>query len=257
MSQIIILGSASAVPNAIADNTHLLIRQGNRSILVDCASNFMRHLPRAGIQFDQITDIILTHFHPDHVSGLPLLLMGMWLLGRKKPLTIYGLDHALERTRKMMELFDWESWPDFFQVTFCNILEQEMNIVFENADLRVYSSPVNHLIPTIGLRFEFIADGMSVAYSCDTEPCPQVVRLGKDVDILIHEAAGHSFGHSSSSQAAEVASKAGAKQLYLIHYPPQKEKQGVLLEDAKKIFDGPVRLAQDFMEIEIKRHPLR
>ncbi|MCJ7625224.1 MAG: MBL fold metallo-hydrolase [Anaerolineaceae bacterium] len=251
MSQIIILGSAFAVPNDTHDNTHLFIRQNERSILVDCAGNPMQHLPRAGIQFDQITDIILTHFHPDHVLGLPLLLMGMWLLGRKNPLTIYGLEHTLQRMKKMLELFDWDSWPDFYQVIFRIVPEQEMSIVFENTSLRVYSSPVKHLIPTIGLRFDFIADEKSVAYSCDTEPCQPVVKLGKDVDILIHEASGQSFGHSSASQAAEVAMNAGAKELYLIHYPPQKEKQLVLLEEARKIFDGPVCLAEDFMEIDL------
>jgi ribonuclease Z len=253
MGQIIILGSAYAVPNDTADNTHLFIRQDNRSILVDCASNPMQHLPRAGIQFDQITDIILTHFHPDHVSGLPHLLMGMWLLGRKNPLNIHGLDHTLDRTKKMMDLFDWETWPGFYKVTFCRVLEKEMNIVLESAGLRIYSSPVKHLIPTIGLRFEFIVDEISVAYSCDTEPCSQVVRLSKNVDILIHEAAGNSNGHSSSTQAAEIALQGGAKELYLIHYPPQKEKHPVLLEDAQKIFSGPVRLTKDFMEIELKK----
>ena len=63
--------------------------------------------------------MILTHFHPDHVSGLPSLLLDMWLMGRKDPLTIYGLAYTLERMEKLMEAYDWASWPGFFPVEFC------------------------------------------------------------------------------------------------------------------------------------------
>ena len=84
MAQIIILGSGYAIPNEQHENTHMLLKTSEKSILIDCASNPMQRLPQAGVKFDEISDIILTHFHPDHVSGLPILLMGMWLSGRKK-----------------------------------------------------------------------------------------------------------------------------------------------------------------------------
>ncbi len=84
-----ILGSANAIPDKNHENTHMAVVGENQTLLIDCVSNPIVQLRKAGIEPDQITDVILTHFHPDHVSGLPLLLMDMWLLGRQLPLNVY------------------------------------------------------------------------------------------------------------------------------------------------------------------------
>jgi ribonuclease Z len=248
MGQIIILGSGYAVPEEGHDNTHLFIQQGDLGILVDCASNPVVQLRKGGLDLDRISDLILTHFHPDHVSGVPLLLMDLWLLGRKKPLHIYGLTHTIERTETMMKLYDWKKWPNFFPVTFNRLPEQEMSLIISRPDLKIYSSPVKHLIPTIGLRVEFIPEDKSAAYSSDTEPCQPVVRLAAKADILIHEATGASLGHSSPSQAATIARQAEARQLILIHYSVQKAAE--TLQSAERVFDGPIKLAEDFMKFD-------
>lgn len=251
MAQIVILGSASAVPAVEHENTHMLVVEGDRNVLIDCGSNPVQHLNRAGIQFERLTDLILTHFHPDHVSGAPLLLMGMWLMGRKKSLEIYGLPHTMDRMEGMMTLFEWQRWPDFYPVNFNRVAGNELALVLETAGMRILASPVKHLIPTIGLRIEFKKSGKTVAYSCDTEPCDQVVRLAKDVDLLIHESTGNSIGHSSAVQAAEIACKANAKSLSLIHYPPDAHSD-TLLKEARRIFSGNVIVATDFMDFQFE-----
>lgn len=250
MEKLVTLGSASAIPGEQQENTHLLVVAGNRCVLIDCASNPIQHLRRGGVTFEALTDIILTHFHPDHVSGIPLLLMGMWLMGRRQPLSIYGIPHTLDRMEAMMDLFEWKRWPGFYPVDFVRVAEKEMALVCDFEELRVFASPVKHLIPTIGLRLEFLRSGKIAAYSSDTEPCRQVVRLAENADILIHEAAGESLGHSSPAQAAEIAGQARAHSLYLIHYSPEKDHAGLLLE-AKKVFPGPVDLAWDFMTLSL------
>jgi ribonuclease Z len=111
---------------------------------------------------------------------------------------------------------------------------------------------VEHVIPTIGLRFDFGRSGRAMAYSCDTEPCPQVIRLAAGVDLLIHEASGESRGHSSAEQAGTVARKAEAGRLLLIHYPTGKYAQGDPVEEARRAFQGPVALAKDYMTIEMQ-----
>jgi ribonuclease Z len=253
MGKVMILGTANAVPDEEHENTHLLIVENEHVILVDCASNPIQHLRRAGVQFDQVTDMILSHFHPDHVSGAPLLLMGMWLMGRTKPLHIYGLEHTIDRMEIMMNLFDWKRWPDFYPVYFHRIPEQEMSLVIDCPDLKIYGSLVKHMIPAMGLRVEFIQHDKVVAYSCDTEPCDQVARLADKADALIHEAAGPGLGHSGPGEAGQVAQKAHAQALYLIHYPAEKSKRDWLLGEARQNFDGKVILSQDFMTIDFER----
>jgi ribonuclease Z len=89
-----------------------------------------------------------------------------------------------------------------------------------------------------------------MAYSCDTEPCAQVIRLAEGADTLIHEAAGATRGHSSAAQAGEIASQAEVRKLYLIHYPTGKFANGNLVEEARLRYQGDVNLATDFMELD-------
>lgn len=226
----------------------MLVVGEKRMLLIDCVSNPIVRLEKAGVDFNNLTDIIVTHFHPDHVSGIPLLLMDMWLLGRNKPLNIYGLHYTLERVETMLNLYNWSEWPRFFPVVFYRLPSDEMTEVLSCDDFTVHASPVHHMIPNIGLRIQF-PNQKVLAYSCDTEPCDEVVRLSANADVLIHEATGESRGHSSAKQAGEIGAKAEAKKMFLIHYPTGRFARSGLVEEAKSVFDGDVELAKDFMQI--------
>jgi ribonuclease Z len=249
MPKVIILGSSNAIPTTDHENTHMAVVGDERMVMVDCVSNPILRLEKAGLDFNNLTDLIVTHFHPDHVSGLPLLLMDMWLMGRRKPINIYGLHHTLDRVEDLMGFYGWAEWPDFFPVAFYRLPMQEMTPIIDSSDFRIFSSPVHHLLPTIGLRFEFNHTNKTMAYSCDTEPCAQVIRLAAGADILIHESAGASRGHSSAAQAGEVANQAEVGKLYLIHYPTGKYASGDLIAEAHQRYQGEVALAEDFMEL--------
>ncbi|NPV57441.1 MAG: MBL fold metallo-hydrolase [Anaerolineae bacterium] len=249
MGKVTILGTSSAVPDENHENTHMVIQEAGRVILVDCVGSPVQRLKSARIDYDSISDIILTHFHPDHVSATPLLLMALWLMGRKAPINIYGLHDTLDRMKTMLDLFDWKNWPGFFPLAFFPMDEAE-SVLINDSFIKVTAIPVKHLVPTIGIRVDFKRSGKSMAYSCDTEPCPAVEQIANGVDVLIHEAAGNTVGHSSAGQAAEMAKKTGAQSLYLIHYPVGVETRVRLLEEARNTFDGPVSLAKDLQVIE-------
>lgn len=253
MAEIIILGTANAVPDAHHENTHMVVLEGSRVVLVDCAGSTFIRLQQAGVPPESITDIVLTHFHPDHVSGAPLFLMDLWLQGRKHAVTIHGLGYTLERFEKMMALYDWQAWPGFYPVNLREVTSEERAVVIGEADFRVLASPVKHLLPTLGLRFEFPRLEKSVVYSCDTEPCPQVARLAVGTDLLIHEATGATVGHSSAAQAGAIAREAEAKRLFLIHYASLANggQPEALVKEAGKEFQGEVRLTQDFQRLDI------
>ena len=251
MPRLIILGTASAVSDDNHDNTHLLIEGSNSVVLIDCGSNPVVKMKRFGIHYERLTDMILTHFHPDHVYGVPILLMHMWLLGRDRALRVYGLNHCLERTEDMMHSFSWNTWPNFFPVAFHRVAERPASLVLDNDDFRITSYPVKHYIPTIGLRIEVKETGKIIGYSCDTEPVPNIIDIAKGADILLHEAAGAEPGHSSAAQAGEMATEAGAKKLVLVHYNVWDSDPSVLVPEARTTFDGPVELASDYTVYEV------
>lgn len=252
LPRLVILGSAAVVPDAEHENTHMLLHGESGAILIDVAGRPLVSLKRIGIEVDDLTDVILTHFHPDHVGTFPNLLLASWLIGRRSGLRVYGLHHCLERIEDLMTAFHWEDWTGFYPVSFHHLPEREGVMVLENDEFLVTASPVRHYVPTIGLRVVAKKTGFIFAYSCDTVPCPETVRLAYGADLLIHEAAGDEpLGHSSAAQAGAIAAESGVKALGLIHYHVWEEATDHLSTEARTTYDGPVFLCTDFMEINL------
>ncbi len=251
MPKLIFLGTSNAIPAENHENTHMVVVGKKRTVLIDCVNSPILRLQKVGVDFNNITDLIATHFHPDHVSGVPQLLMNMWLMGHRRPLNVYGLHYTLDRIEDLMGFYGWAEWPNFFPVVFYRLPAEEMTSVLETEEFRIFSSPVQHFIPNIGLRIEFVESGKVAAYSCDTEPCEQVIRLAAGADFLIHESSGELPGHSSAAQAGKAAQKAGVGGLYLIHYPTGIYAKDDLTAQARKQFNGPVTQAEDFMAVDM------
>jgi len=248
MARLVILGSSSAVSDARHDNSHMVLEGAHEAVVIDCASNPLVRLAQAGVTSDQVKHLVTTHFHPDHVYGVPILFMNMWLTGRHNlPLAVYGLHHTLDRIERMMEDYGWSEWPDFFPVSFHRLPERENVLVLDDEDFRITCSPSVHLVPTIAVRVLSKDTGKVMVYSSDTTPCESVARLVEGADILIHEATGQMVGHSSPAQAAAVARNGGVRRLVLIHYRVDADPEGILAE-ARAVFGGPVELAEDFRE---------
>jgi ribonuclease Z len=248
MPKLVILGTAHAIPDENHDNTHLALIGDERQVLIDCSGNPVVQLKKAGIELNNLTDIILTHFHPDHVSGIPSLLTTMWLLGRRDPIAIYGFEYTLNCLKGLMGFYKWDHWPNILRVNFHLIPAENLVLALQTDEFQIYTSPVKHFVPTIGLRIENNQSGKILAYSCDTEPCEAVVELANQADMLLHEATGELHGHSSAAQAGTIATRAGVDRLYLIHYDPQNE---TLVSQAQKEFPGPVIRTEDFMVLKL------
>lgn len=249
MDRLTILGSGFAVANQEQENTYLIYQSEKHTVLVDCGNNPVGKMQRAGITVNQVTDLILTHAHADHMGALPLLLMDMWLLKRETALNIYGLPVTLEKARALLAIFDWEKWANMFKVNFFPVSDETIQKVIDTDDIRVSTGPVVHLIPTIGVRIESPAKGTVVVYSCDGEPSDKLDRLASGATMLIQEAAGPGKGHTSPEDAGKNASKAGAKELILIHYGPDFGDAD-LEAKAKKYFSGSVKAGKDLQYFE-------
>jgi ribonuclease Z len=153
-----------------------------------------------------------------------------------------------------MMAYHWDEWPGFFPVAFHHLPERENILVMDNEDFHITASPVRHYVPTVGLRITVKASGFLVAYSSDTVPCPETVRLAHGADLLIHEATGDEpLGHSSAEQAGAIAQEAGVRSLGLIHYNVWNTDPTHLLTEAKATFNGAIFLCSDFMDIPLEK----
>lgn len=134
-------------------------------------------------------------------------------------------------------------------MVFYRLPAQDIISVLECEEFHILAASVRHFIPTIGLQSEFLKSKKMLAYSCDTEPCPQVLCLADGADMLIHEASGPLSGHSSAAYAGKAAAQAEVGALYLIHYPTGQFAAGDLLSEARTQFEGPVTLSEDFVSL--------
>jgi ribonuclease Z len=100
--------------------------------------------------------------------------------------------------------------------------------------------------------------GRKIVYTGDTMPHEALVEMARRADVLIHDATSDAaleekanrYGHSSSRQAAEIATEARVGQLVLTHLSPRYEDPQSILADAEKVFPH-VRVAEDFLEIDV------
>ena len=101
--------------------------------------------------------------------------------------------------------------------------------------------------------------GRKIVYSGDTRPSDALVKLAEGADILIHEATfddslaerAMADGHSTASQAAEVAFSANVGRLLLTHISSRYPDAGILLEQARNIFKNTV-IAKDLMKVDVQ-----
>ena len=251
MARLVILGSASPMPDENHNNTYMLLQGERDNILIDCAGCPLQTLQRVGLELSQLDQLIVTHRHPDHIYGIPVLVLGLWLHGRKHPLTVLGERESLATISALLEIFRSEEWPSLFPLRYDEIEMKPNQLVLETDEFRILSTPVRHMVPTLALKIEVKSSGQTIVYSADTEPCEELTEFARGADILIHEATGEGIGHSSSKQAGRVARESGAQELILVHLPMMDADLDALLLEAVGEFGPNVRIVHDFDVYEI------
>jgi ribonuclease Z len=252
MAQLVLLGTGAALSDATREHTYLVVKGEREAILIDCAGSPVQRLFKAGVALDQIDHIMLTHHHPDHIYGLAILLLDMWLAGRKKPLYIHGLTDTLRATRGLMRAFEWERFKNFFPIEFQQVPKRYHNSHLVTDEFAVSTVPTQHIIPTIAVRVEARDSRRAITYSSDTEVLNDVVDLAFDSYILVHEATTldtDSNGHTSARQAGEQAARARVKKLVLVHLPPDCDVRAWRAA-AQASFAGQVIVGKDLMRFK-------
>ena len=241
MATLHLLGTGAAFTDANRTTTMLAVREAGRVLVIDCGGDVIQRLQAAGIQIDEIEGLIVTHEHPDHVSGFALFMEKIWLFGRKRPIPVYGISEALAQASRCLAVFDTSTW-DLPTIVWYEISKEAGAKVMENDTWLLTAAPGKHGVPVVGLRIESRETGGVVVYSCDTEPCDSIAELAVEADILVHEANGEQHGHTSIIAAARIAESARARELILVHLPPAPSAEE--LETAREIF-ARVRFAEE------------
>jgi ribonuclease Z len=140
---VVFLGTAGSMPTAQRAPTALLVRRGGDRLLFDCAEGTQRQLLRSSVGLVDLHEIFLTHFHADHVLGLPGMLKTFALRGRELPLDVYGprgLRDLLRSLRRVVGKLSYE----------VRLVELEPGDVLERGGYRLATFGVFHGVSSLG-----------------------------------------------------------------------------------------------------------
>lgn len=226
MLDVCLLGTAGMMPQPHRWLTALMTRYNGSSLLIDCGEGTQIAMKEAGLSPNPIEVICFTHYHADHISGLPGLLLSMGNSDRREPVTMIG-PRGLERVVNSLRVIA----PELpFEIKFIELTEPEETIEVAGYILHAYR--VQHNVTCYGYSIEIprkgkfdeeaakalklpvqmwnplqkgntvtwegktytpdmvmgkARKGIKVAYCTDTRPVERIVRFVKNADLFICE----------------------------------------------------------------------
>ena len=147
MLKVVFLGTGSMMPTKRRNHVATLLSYKTDNILIDCGEGTQRQFRIAKINPTNITKILITHWHGDHVLGLPGLLQTLEKNNYNKTLEIYGPKGTKNYFKNM---FKWFACGLKIK---CKIIEVNSKFVFKNDDYKIEAIKLDHNIHCLGYSF--------------------------------------------------------------------------------------------------------
>jgi ribonuclease Z len=233
---VLFVGTAGSAPSARRGLPATLVRRGGDRLLFDCGEGTQRQLVRS-IGLVELEDVFITHFHADHVLGLPGMLKTFGLRQRERPLTVYGPAGLRSLFAALRPIVGRVSFP-------LELRELEPNEEIERDGYRIAAYETDHGVGALGyalvedprpgafdperaselgvkpgpdfgrLQEGEVVDGVHpdqvmgeprrgrrIVLAGDTAPCEMTRLVAFEADLLVHEA---TFLDEEADRAAET-----------------------------------------------------
>ncbi|MCH8297394.1 MAG: MBL fold metallo-hydrolase [Chloroflexi bacterium] len=263
------LGTGSGTSTNRAHTAMVYDCDDGTRLLIDTSSgnSVARSGSELGIPVESFDTVLLSHHHPDHMSGL-LFVQFLRALERQDapPLDVYSTEESLEWAKKMctsnhLNLAevdnDGAKNRDGRQVMRWNAVTPGQQISL-GPTTTASCFPADHISGAVGWRVD--SGGLAVVFSGDTRFNPELIQASKGARLLIHEAFrtdeqreyASDHGHATAGEAGRSAAQAGVAELVLTHIDSAFDADPQpLIDDAKKHFNGPISAASDLYQITV------
>lgn len=192
-------------------------------VLVDCGTNLVGSLIKNGIDPSEITHLIITHSHGDHISGLPTYLFYRLLIEpgilkkTLQPLQIIGTKNTIENVKKYIRA----SYGNMVDNSFLRFVEIKANDIYSIDNITFQFFQTKHQPETIGFCVNVC--GRKIVYSSDTGISYDIMSCAENADILIHDVVGTSEysmlsnSHTLCNEISPLLAKYNIKNFYPVH----------------------------------------
>jgi ribonuclease Z len=279
--RVTLLGTGTPRPIMARFGPSILVEAGREKLVIDAGRGAYQRLTQLGVSYADITAVLLTHLHSDHIVGLPDLWLTGWLVARAdRPLELWGPAGTSEMAGHLEAAFAFDRairvTDDRAAASGGRIVAHDIvahdtgeQAIFERNGVKVTAFLVDHGLvkPALGYRVDYA--GHSVVLSGDTRPSPALIRAAHGTDLLIHEVAfasddslaanaqlrGILAHHSTPAQAGEVFTAVRPKLAAFSHIVLRGNASTTdIMRLARTTYYGPLVVGADLMRFEIGRN---
>jgi ribonuclease Z len=281
--KVTLLGTGAPGPSIERFGPSTLVEVGAETLLFDCGRGVTQRLWQLQIPLRNVTAVLLTHLHSDHIVGIPDLWLTGWLptaFGRRTgPFRVWGP----LGTKEMMAHLEQAYQADIRMRTAdahlppqgVAILAEDITagVVYDNNGVKVTAFEVDHgaaVKPAFGYRIDY--GGRSVVLSGDTRLSDNLIRFSTGADVVVHEVAAAKEellsksevarlilgSHTTPEDAGRVFDRVKPKlavytHIVLLTTDPAISAPTVqdLIALTRKTYAGPVEVGEDLMTIEV------
>ncbi len=273
ITQVVMLGTGT--PNADPDRSGpaVAVIVNGHSYLVDCGPGVVRRAAAAsrngvpGLEMKNLRTLFITHLHSDHTLGYPDLIFTPWVLGRIDHLAAYGPSGLQDMTTNILA-----AWKKDIEVRtqglehgnatgyLVDVHEIKPGVVYKDEYVTVSAIAVKHGSWDESLGYRFQTPDRVIVISGDTSPAESIVQACNGCDLLLHEvytSGTHSemdspkwqayfkAFHTSTTELADIATRAKPKLLVLYHQMFHGVTEGEMLQQIHQHYAGAVVSAHD------------
>lgn len=270
-TRVVLLGTGNPVPEPERSGPAVAVVVGGEAYVVDFGPGVVRRAAgaeRNGVRAlapANLRTAFCTHLHSDHTAGLPDLIFTPWVMGRDRPLRLFGPPGIRAMTEHVLTAWEEDIRirldglnPASFHGNLVQVREIEPGVVYEDANVKVTAFAVPHGTWKHAFGYRFDTADRSVVISGDTGPSEELARQAKGCDVLVHEvyseralregpphwAQYHTKFHTSGVELGKIAAEARPKLLVLYHKLTWSPVEWVL-EEVRRNFDGEVVMGED------------
>lgn len=245
--------------------------------IIDCGGGTLQRIAEAhhkynidALKLSNLTQLFLTHLHPDHTAGLPDMMIAPWVEGRKDALHIYTPSAGVSLIDGIIAAYEpgiAEHRDGLAAIDHPLLIETNTmidGVIYKDEHVTVTAFAVSHGdLEAYGLCFD--TPSGRIVFSGDTKPVDAVNDYAKDCQILVHEVysaetfktrpprwqAYHRNSHTSTIELANIANATRPKKLILTHQLLWGTTPEALTAEITDLYDGDIIYGRDLMVFEI------